>query len=164
VWGGQDGVWQESVYLAVMVRLVIEQVAQNDPERGAEALATCVEIIERLVEARPIQALDHADQTVVLRDARDLQRGEITVEDLVERDLLGSPLDAAEPDAIANHDMVERRVDRAEETRARLQVLALWKLGAGSVEPGVGPGVVAREGAVIAIGHRILSSIPWRTP
>src|SRR5690349_15875088 len=145
------------MHLAAVVRLVIEEMAEHDAERRAEPLARRAEVIEREVEPSAIEPLDHADQAIVFRDARGLERREVAVEDLVECELLGPPLDAAEPDAVPHHEMVESGVDRAEEARTRLQVLDFGKLGAGGIEPGVGPGVVAGKGAEIAIGHRASS-------
>src|SRR5260370_4280700 len=146
-----------------MMRLMIEEVSKHDSKRRSESLARGAEIIERPIEARGVEAVDHADQPIVLRDPRDLKCREIAIEDLVQRKLLGPTLDAAKPNPVRNHEVIECRVDRAEEARPGFQVLALGKLGAGAIEPRIRPGIIAREGAVIGIAHRVLPKILWST-
>jgi len=73
--------------LAAMMRLVIEEMREDQPQRRLMAVAGYVRIGEWTVEAALGDAPDDVDEVIVLGLAGDAQRDEVAVEDLVERDL-----------------------------------------------------------------------------
>src|SRR5262249_47258404 len=98
---------EQPVHLASVVRLMIEEVPKHDAEWSAEPFASGVEVIERLVEASRVDTLNDTDQPIVFGDPRDLKRREVAVENLVQCEFLRSALDAAEPDPVADHEVIE---------------------------------------------------------
>ena len=147
-------------------------MSEHQPQRRLLSLALGIRIGKRLVEAALGDAADEVYEMIVLGLTGDAQGDEIAVEHLVERDLrVGLVLNPGDPDAVADQQMIQRAMDRAEEGRARLHVLGLGQGGAGIVEPAIGPGVVTRQSEEIAFAHQPVSgrrpapplppSLPW---
>ena len=103
-------------------------------------------IAERALEIGVREALDVSDDAAVLRLPRRPQRREIVVEDRVELlRLVAFAGEAMHPDAVAEQQVVERPVQRAEEGAAVGAVVGVRDLRRRAVQPLVHPGVVGRQ-------------------
>jgi len=146
------------VHLPAVVGLVVEEMHQDPAHRRGHRVARHVRVAQRRVGRRLVERVAVGDDLRVLGRARHVQADEIAVEDLVEAvDLRRMPGQPSHPQPVADQDVVERGVDRAEERRALHEQLVVVQLAAGGIEPRVGPLVVAREHAELVGLHAAAS-------
>src|SRR5882672_181202 len=142
-----------------MVGLVIEEMRQHPRQRRFMELAGHVAIAERAADGFVAEAADEAEDARILDLACRPEIGERVVENLVQSlDAARHSLETAHPDAIADEDVVERRMNRAEEGRPIRAVVGRAQRGAGLIEATIGPGVVAAEAMEVAAVHAGSSS------
>jgi len=147
------------VRLAAVVGLMIEEMPECETHRSRHALVRRAHrlVAQGRVERRQIEGIDVIHDLRILGLTRDTQASELRVQDLIERaDAVSVAGETPHPDPITDQDVIERTVDRAEECRARLEILGLVQPGAGRVESLVRPSVVACECAEIVEIHRRL--------
>src|SRR5262249_48302106 len=141
------------------VGLVVEDMAEDLDQRQAPVLALGAAIAKGARQLRFFIAADDADQPLVLGHPGGAQLAEIAVELLVEADEAGvAARQAREPEPVAHQDVVEGAVDGAEEAGARRLALGIAELGAGLVDPPIGPGIVLGQSTEIGAMHR---PSPW---
>ena len=137
--------------LPAVVGLVVEEVCGQDPKRGAALLG----IDQGAIHKRGTQLLrrepSHKGIDLVV-GSRTLvsQLVEVGVEPLGKGlDLKGLAEEASEPDPVSQKKVVQRPMDRAEESVSVLFALGIRETGAERVEFSVHPPVVARQQSTV---------------
>lgn len=107
--------------LATMMGLVVEEMRQCHRQRIGEPFAAHVGIAEAAGQRRFIQAVAEGKDLGIFRLAGLAQAVEILVQDLVKRDDMrrDRAFEAAEPDAVADQDMVQGGMQAAEKLGRR---------------------------------------------
>src|SRR5262249_53644515 len=133
--------------LAAVMGLVIEEMQKQRRQVLLELSGA-----PRAAIAEPAREVSFREPRNVRTDARILgappraQLREILVEDGVERlGLRALAGEAMHPDAVADQQMVQGAVQRAEERAAVPAILGVGNARGGGVEPLVDPGVVGRQ-------------------
>jgi hypothetical protein len=148
------------VDLAAVMRLVVDDMAEDLDQRPTLVLPGRVAVGELAGQRRLVETADDGDQPLVLGPAGGAQLGEIAIEFLVEAlDAMGLAVETRQPNPVADQDVVQREVDRAEEGGPLRLALGVGELGASRVEPVVGPGVVGGQTAKIGGIQQLLLSI-----
>ena len=133
--------------LAAVMRLVVEEMQQQRHQR----LLDLSRVAQRAIAHEPVevglaQPRDIGGDAGVLGLPRRPQLAEIVVEDAFEAlRRITRAGEAAHPDPVADQDVVQRAVQRAEEGAAIGAVVFVGQPGRGIVEALVGPFVVGRQ-------------------
>src|SRR5262245_31516204 len=137
-----------------MMGLVIEEVRERPAQLGLLRLTGHVAVAERAADRIVAEPADEAADAGIFGRARRPEIGEGVVEDLVQPfDAARHALEPAHPDAVADQDVIQGGVNRAEEGRPPGAVVLNTQRSAGLIEATIGPGVVAGEAMEIAAVH-----------
>ena len=105
-----------------------------------------------------LEAVDEGDDPGVFLGTGVGERGQVVEKDLIQRsDAAIDAFETTHPRAVADEDVVEGPVDRAEEGAAVGTIGVVFERAAGFVQPAIGPAVIAGEGARM-VAHRHASA------